>query len=157
LNHLKKLIYHFEQQKPIYTIPAISLSGLQAGVTDSVRFSLTLYSYFDISGSENELIKIEPKHFPYSNFQLFKMGVYHASRERDTNLPDCETLEIMVMTEEFIVYRSANKKLVRLKPGNSVQYGTFKEIRFDKKEAVFVINKIGIWETVIVPFQGGIK
>jgi hypothetical protein len=157
MSHLKKIIYHLEQQKPIYTIPSFSFSGIQAGVTDSIRFAITLHSYFDISGSPNELIAIEPKYFPYSDFQLFKMGVYNPIKEQDPDLPDSEALTILAMTKEFVVFRNPTGKLLQLKPGDAVQFGKMHDIQFEKKQAIFVINKIGIWKTIIVTFEGGIE
>ncbi len=85
------------------------------------------------------------------------MGVYAPLKEIDTNLPNCEIIEILVMTKNFIFFRNSVGGLQQLNPGDQVQYGRFKSIQFEKKEALFVINKIGIWENIIVPFQGGIK
>ncbi|MCD4817989.1 MAG: hypothetical protein K8S23_04815 [Candidatus Cloacimonetes bacterium] len=155
LLNFKKLVYHLENQKPINTIEKITMESFSSVQSDSIHFTLTFNSYFDIGGSKSELIKIKPQKFPYSKFSIFHDGIHlPIKNEKISQNIDIQRSVLVGMTNNFILVR--DKDIIqKLVPGDEVQYGVFKSINVSTKQAIFRINKIGFWENYILEFQGG--
>jgi hypothetical protein len=159
---LYNFINYIEKQLALYTIESLqlnpSLQETDSGPMNVISFNLVLKPWVDnqtgINILEKPLRRISFKHL--LNDPL-RARIHRPLRDpMQDELLNYEELILVSYTEDKAFFIKQNKQIITLKYKDKVAYGYFSHIDEEKQEAVFKINKTGLYETVTIPLEKGI-
>ncbi len=150
-----KSLYFFisqiENQPPFYMIESIRLNEESVVKTDTVRFTITLNSYYKESGINIKDIPLKSLKFTNLRYNPFYSRIHEPLLdEYELQFLDIYTSTMVGLTSYKVFLRDENGKINTLAPGDKVAYGYLDHINWDKQAAVFKINLIGIFEEKII-------
>lgn len=167
---LFRLIWHLTENPLLYQIESFTINQSK-NQTNSIEFKIELkgFSLTQKLDSQREfnfnsiqplvenvmfydsfkpLNRVEPARQATSVFRREPAPI--APKPVDKNLVDIESATLQAVANERVYIKDKNNKLLTMKVGDKVQYGTLTRINQNKSEVEFVLEKAGGARTVIL-------
>ncbi len=158
---LYKFINYIEKQLALYTIENLqlnpSLQETDSGPANIINFTVVLKPWVDNQAGK-DIIETPLRRI---SFKPLVRDPLRAQIHRPLNDPrqdkfiNYESLVLVSYTEDKAFFLRHNKQIVALNFKEKIAYGYFSHIDKAKREAIFKINKTGLYETVSIPLDKG--
>ncbi|MBS3742130.1 MAG: hypothetical protein KGY74_08425 [Candidatus Cloacimonetes bacterium] len=156
LGTLYSFIYQLETQQLLTTIESINLNPQvsEFGKADTVNYNIKFNAYYKEDGTKLSDIPFNKNNYKYLSANPFTPKIH---------LPDLSKLEpfkiyiekskLIGLTDKIAFIETQDGRIEGLSPGDEVAFGSLKRIDTENNRAIFIINKIGVRETVILEFN----
>ena len=157
--NLFNFIYQIEFQAPMYILEEFTISEFKENRYDNkyrnyVNFRFILHGYSNNNGLDWNDIELKTNGIKVYKHNIFRTKL-HAPRiiEAEEKYPHIENAQLLSITTDNAVI-VVNNKVYTLSENDKVAYGRLKKIDWDRQEAIFTINRIGIREEKILKITG---
>ncbi|NBB76090.1 MAG: hypothetical protein GVY02_01815 [Bacteroidetes bacterium] len=152
--NLVNFLYRIEYSRPLVKVLSVSLENSQSyDQLNTVFFTVNVAAYYRRGNWSNYYANMstvpprgEIEHNPY-------YPLIHDVPPNDENLPDVDNSRIVALTGISAHIVDQNGDLKRLQVGDRVYLGNLREIDIEDGEAIFVLNRGGIVDRVVLTLQ----
>ena len=153
-DNLVNFLYRIEYSRPLVRVLTVSLEN--STLYDSlnrVTFSVSVAAYYrrgEWSNYYANMTTVPPRgEIGYNPYY----PLIHDVPPNEEGLPDVDASRIVALTGISAHIVDQNGDLVRLKVGDRVYLGTLREIDIQDGEAIFILNRGGIVDRVVLTLQ----
>lgn len=158
---LYNLVWRIEHEKPLVHISSLHVKERRVPTDDGrskseLEFEMVLDAYY----TKRELLPIHSGMAfeavdPYVGHNPFFPLVREELPLNSDGLIEVESAIIEALTTERVIVRDAAGRRATLRPGDKVYLGRLREIRMKRRQAVFELNKGGIYQEVVLELGAG--
>lgn len=150
-----ELINRIENSRPVQKVSELQISPInQPGEYGNANFQFVLRSYFAAAPAETvawaDLSRVlaAPERFHNPFYPLIR-----EVEPNEDDLTDVERSLLVGLNRSRVYLRNQNSELVRLSEGDRVWLGRLQRIDVTRREAVFLLNRGGIVEELILEVE----
>jgi hypothetical protein len=153
-DNLVNFLYRIEYSRPLVKVLSVSLENSEIyDQLNTVFFTVNVAAYYRRGNWSNyyaNMSTVPPRgDIDYNPYY----PLIHDVPPNEENLPDVDASRLVALTGISAHIVDQNGSLVRLKVGDRVYLGNLREIDVQEGEAVFVLNRGGIVDRVVLTLQ----
>ena len=154
-------INYIEKLAALYTIEALTINPIfretDNGPVNNINYTLTIKPWIEKSVGI-DILNSNLRKIAYSPLKKdpFRPGIHSPVREpKQENFIKHENLRLISFTSKEAFFIDNNNSIIKLSPKQQVAYGYFSHIDYKNKQAIFKINRTGLYQTIIKDLEKG--